>query len=264
MDKIKLAISPCPNDTFIFGALIRRDIEVPFDFEVVMEDIQLCNNMALSEEKDIVKVSFGVFPLIKESYKILKCGGALGFGCGPLLLSKKYNKVEELKGKKVAIPGENTTAFAVFKKFYQECATNIEIMRFDKIMPAIRDGKVDAGLVIHEGRFTYENYGLTKLTDIGVEWESKYNLPIPLGFIAIHKKYLHMADDVNNAIRKSIEYAYNNREKALLYCKNYAQDMDNNVMNSHINLYVNKYSKDLTPAISAISALLNVGDDVFA
>lgn len=264
MDKIKLAISPCPNDTFIFGALIRRDIEVPFDFEVVMEDIQLCNNMALSEEKDIVKVSFGVFPLIKENYKILKCGGALGFGCGPLLLSKQYNKVEELKGIKVAIPGENTTAFAVFKKFYPECATNIEIMRFDKIMPAIRDGKVDAGLVIHEGRFTYENYGLTKLTDLGVEWESKYNLPIPLGFIAINKKYLHMADDVNNAIRKSIEYAYNNREKALLYCKNYAQDMDNNVMNSHINLYVNKYSKDLTPAISAISALLNVGDDVFA
>lgn len=264
MDKIKLAISPCPNDTFIFGALIRKDIEVPFDFEVVMEDIQLCNNMALAEEKDIVKVSFGVFPLIKENYKILKCGGALGFGCGPLLLSKEYSKIEDLKGKKVAIPGENTTAFSVFKKFYPECAKNIEIMRFDKIMPAIRDGKVDAGLVIHEGRFTYENYGLTKITDLGVEWETRYNLPIPLGFIAIHKKYIHMADNINNAIRNSIEYAYNNREKALLYCKNYAQDMDNNVMNSHINLYVNEYSKDLTPAISAISALLNVDEDVFA
>ena len=171
--------------------------------------------------------------------------------------------MEELKHKKMAVPGENTTAFMVLKRFYPECAENVEVMRFDKIMPALQNGEVDSGLVIHEGRFTYENYGLTKLTDLGVEWESKYNLPIPLGFIAIHKKYLHMADDVNNAIRKSIEYAYNNREKALLYCKNYAQDMDNNVMNSHINLYVNKYSKDLTPAISAISALLNVGDDVF-
>ena len=264
MEKIKLAISPCPNDTFIFGALIRKDIEVPFDFDVVMEDIQLCNNMALAEEQDMVKVSFGVFPLIKENYKILKCGGALGFGCGPLILSKDYNNIEDLKGKKIAIPGENTTAFAVFKKFYPECATNIEIMRFDKIMPAIRDGLCDAGLVIHEGRFTYQNYNLKKITDLGVEWESKYNLPIPLGFIAIHKKYIHMADMVNEAIRKSIEYAYNNREKALLYCKDYAQDMDNNVMNSHIELYVNVYSKDLTPAIKAISTLLDVGEDVFA
>lgn len=264
MEKIKLAISPCPNDTFIFGALIRKDIEVPFDFDVVMEDIQLCNNMALAEEQDMVKVSFGVFPLIKENYKILKCGGALGFGCGPLILSKDYNNIEDLKGKKIAIPGENTTAFAVFKKFYPECATNIEIMRFDKIMPAIRDGLCDAGLVIHEGRFTYQNYNLKKITDLGVEWESKYNLPIPLGFIALHKKYIHMADMVNEAIRKSIEYAYNNREKALLYCKDYAQDMDNNVMNSHIELYVNVYSKDLTPAIKAISTLLDVGEDVFA
>lgn len=264
MEKIKLAISPCPNDTFIFGALIRKDIEVPFDFDVVMEDIQLCNNMALAEEQDMVKVSFGVFPLIKENYKILKCGGALGFGCGPLILSKDYNNIEDLKGKKIAIPGENTTAFAVFKKFYPECATNIEVMRFDKIMPAIRDGLCDAGLVIHEGRFTYQNYNLKKITDLGVEWESKYNLPIPLGFIALHKKYIHMADMVNEAIRKSIEYAYNNREKALLYCKDYAQDMDNNVMNSHIELYVNVYSKDLTPAIKAISTLLDVGEDVFA
>ena len=126
MEKIKLAISPCPNDTFIFGALIRKDINVPFEFDVVMEDIQLCNNMALSEEQDVVKVSFGVFPLIKNNYKILKCGGALGFGCGPLVLSKKYDKIEGITGKKVAIPGENTTAFAVFKKFYPECADNIE------------------------------------------------------------------------------------------------------------------------------------------
>lgn len=263
MEKIKLAISPCPNDTFIFGALIRKDINVPFEFDVVMEDIQLCNNMALSEEQDVVKVSFGVFPLIKYNYKILKCGGALGFGCGPLILSKNYNNIEDIKGKKVAIPGENTTAYAVFKKFYPECAENIEIIRFDKIMPAIKEEKVDAGLVIHEGRFTYENYGLTKITDLGVEWENKYNLPIPLGFIALHKKYIHMADVINEAIRNSINFAYTNKDKALQYCKKYAQDMDNTVMSSHIALYVNKYSLDLTPAVDAISTLLGVDSSVF-
>lgn len=183
MDKLKLAISTCPNDTFIFGALIRKDIDVPFEIDLTMEDIQLCNNMALKEEQDIVKVSFGVFSLIKEKYKILKCGGALGFGCGPLVLSKNYKTMEELKHKKMAVPGENTTAFMVLKRFYPECVENVEVMRFDKIMPALKNGEVDGGLVIHEGRFTYNQYNLTKVTDLGAEWESHYNLPIPLGYI---------------------------------------------------------------------------------
>ncbi len=263
MEKIKLAVSPCPNDTFIFGAMLRKDIDVPFEIDLIMEDIQLCNNLALNEEADVIKVSFGVYPLIQNNYKILKCGGALGFGCGPLMLSKKYKTIDELKHKKIAVPGENTTAFMVMKKFFPECADNIEIMRFDKIMPSIADGSVDGGLVIHEGRFTYETYGLTKILDLGVEWENKYNLPLPLGFISIHKKYIHLADTINKTIQKSIDYAYANRDKALLFCKKYAQDMDNDVMNSHINLYVNKYSYDLTPASDAVAALLNVEKNIF-
>lgn len=262
-DNINLAISPCPNDTFIFGAMLRRDIDVPFNFNVVMEDIQLCNNMALNEEKDVIKVSFGVFPLIKNNYKILKCGGALGFGCGPLILSKKYNSMDELKGKKIAIPGENTTAFMIMKRFYPECISNIEIMRFDKIMPAIANSSVDGGLVIHEGRFTFENYGLHKIIDLGEEWEKTYNLPIPLGFIAIHKNYISLADKINKSIQNSIDYAYNHKDEALSYCKNYAQDMDNTVMSSHIDLYVNKYSYNLEPAVNAIATLLNVDSSVF-
>ena len=263
MDKLKLAISTCPNDTFIFGALIRKDINVPFDFDLTMEDIQLCNNMAQEEKQDIVKVSFGVFPLIKDNYKILQCGGALGFGCGPLILSKKYKSIDELKHKKIAVPGENTTAFMVLKRFYPECAENVTVMRFDKIMPAVSSGEVDGGLVIHEGRFTYNQYGLIKVTDLGVEWEKKYNLPIPLGFIALHKKYIHLADVINDTIRKSIDYAYNNKDKALLFCKKYAQDMDNNVMDSHINLYVNEYSKDLSPAIDAVATLIGADSSIF-
>ena len=263
MDKLKLAISTCPNDTFIFGALIRKDIDFPFEIELTMEDIHLCNNMALKEEQDIVKVSFGVFPLIKDNYKILKCGGALGFGCGPLVLSKKYKTMEELKHKKIAVPGENTTAFMVLKRFYPECTENIEVMRFDKIMPSLKNEEVDGGLVIHEGRFTFNQYNLTKVTDLGVEWESNYNLPIPLGFIAIHKKYIHLADMINNTITKSIEYAYNNKEKALSFCKKYAQDMDDNVIDSHIALYVHEYSKDLSPTIRAISVLVDADKSVF-
>ncbi len=136
-------------------------------------------------------------------------------------------------------------------------------MRFDKIMPSLKNEEVDGGLVIHEGRFTFNQYNLTKVTDLGVEWESNYNLPIPLGFIAIHKKYIHLADMINNTITKSIEYAYNNKEKALSFCKKYAQDMDDNVIDSHIALYVNEYSKDLSPTIKAISVLVDADKSVF-
>lgn len=263
MDKLRLAISTCPNDTFIFGALIRKDINVPFEFDLTMEDIQLCNNMALNKQQDVVKVSFGVIPSIVNDYKILKSGGALGFGCGPLLLSKNYNNINDLKGKKIAIPGENTTAFMVFKKFFPDCTTNIEAMRFDKIMRAISNGIVDAGLVIHEGRFTYNQYNLTKVLDLGTEWENKYKLPIPLGCIALFKNYISMADIINNTIRKSIEFAYNNRKEALLFCKQYAQDMDSNVMDAHINLYVNEFSKDLSPATKTISTLICSDNNIF-
>lgn len=264
MENIKLGISTCPNDTFIFGAMIRKDIDVPFNIRVIMDDIQLCNELAINKKLDIVKVSFGVFNEIKNDYKILKCGGALGFGCGPLILSKKYSSMDELKGKKIAIPGRNTTAFMVFKRFFPECAANTVEMRFDTIMESISKGETDAGLVIHEGRFTYKNFGLSKITDIGSEWESRYNLPIPLGFIAIKKDMAHIADTVNDAIKRSIDFAYDNLEISYSFAEKYAQDMDKDVMASHIKLYVNEYSKDMSPAIDAISELLNVDDSVFA
>lgn len=263
MERLKLGISTCPNDTFIFGAILRKDIDVPFELNIILDDVQLCNELAIQEKLDIVKVSFGVFPQIKDNYKILKCGGALGFGCGPLVLSKKYKSIEELKGKKIAIPGENTTAYMIMKRFFPDVVTNIIPMRFDLIMPAVAEGSVDAGLVIHEGRFTYGNYGLTKIADLGVCWEDRHNMPVPLGFIALHKKYWHMADIINNTIKNSIEYAYNNTERTFEFSKIYAQDMDFNVMKSHVDLYVNEYSKDMSAASNAVAELLNVDKSVF-
>ena len=263
MDRINLGISTCPNDTFIFGAMIRGDIEVPFELRVVMDDVQLLNNVAIKEQLDVVKVSFGVYPEIKDNYKILKCGGALGFGCGPLVLSKNYKTMEELRGKKIAIPGVNTTAFMVLKRYFSHIFQDFIPMRFDLIMPAIENGEVDAGLVIHEGRFTYENYGLTKIADLGCVWEDNNNLPIPLGFIGIHKSKYYMADKVNDTIRRSIEFAYKNEEATYNFAKKYAQSMEDDVMKSHVGLYVNDFSKDLSKAEDAISELLGISKDVF-
>ncbi len=263
MIDLSLGISTCPNDTFIFGAAVRGDIEHNFSLTTTLDDVQYFNEHAIKGTFDVVKVSFGVFPEIRNNYKILKCGGALGFGCGPLLLSNKYTSIEQLKGKSLAIPGINTTAFMVFKKFFPECSTNTTELRFDEIMPALQSNKFDAGLVIHEGRFTYNEYGLTKVADMGDVWERAYNLPIPLGFIAIRNDKLQHADAVNKMIRDSLDYAYANKQLAYKYAQQYAIDMDIDVLKSHIDLYVNDYSYDLSKATNAISQLLNTDNSIF-
>lgn len=264
MKTFSLAISTCPNDTYIFGALLRRDIFAPFQVSIIMEDVQHLNNLAIKNEPDIVKVSFGVFPEISKNYKILKSGGAMGFGCGPLLLSLKYTNIDGLKGKKIAIPGENTTAFMIFKRFFPEYVDNIIEMRFDKIMPAIVSGQCDAGLVIHEGRFVYNDYGLNKITDLGSLWEEKFQCPIPLGFIAVKNEHVKYADEINDAIKKSIKYADDNEQPSYAFAKEYACNMNEEVMKAHVKLYVNKYSIDMTDASKSIELLLNVDSSVFA
>lgn len=264
MKTLKIGISTCPNDTYIFGAAIRNDIHYPFKLVGVMDDVQLLNNQAIKESLDIVKVSFGVYNEIKDNYKILKSGGALGFGCGPLLVAPNSHKtINSIKGGKVAIPGKHTTAFTVFKMFFPELADNVYEVRFDKIMPAVEAGEFDAGLVIHEGRFTYKSYGLHRLADMGELWEERFHKPIPLGFIALHKKYLDMADHINQMIRDSIIFARQHTDKTWEYVKKYAQDMDDNVIGSHISLYVNEYSLDLTNAADAIGQFIGETDSVF-
>lgn len=263
MNNLSIGISTCPNDTFIFCGAINNHINYPFRLTGIMDDVQVLNHCAIHEKLDIVKVSFGVFPKIKDNYKILKCGGALGYNCGPLLLSKNFRNIIELKDKKIAIPGINTTAYMLFKTFFSDLSENIYEERFDSIMPKIANGEYDAGLIIHEGRFTYTNYNLIKLADLGQLWEEKYHQPIPLGFIALNKKHLSISDDVNNMISSSLKFAYNNQDKVFKYVKKYAQYLDDTVIKSHIDLYVNEYSFDLTKASDGIMKLLGSIDSIF-
>lgn len=262
MDKnMKLGISTCPNDTYIFGALIEGFVAFPYQLDLYMDDVQVLNKLALKGDGDILKVSYGVVPQVLDKYSVLKSGGALGFGCGPLIVSSRNEPVESLKGKKIAIPGENTSAFRFFKMFYGEDFDFVEL-RFDMIMPAVLSGEVAAGVVIHEGRFVYQQMGLHKLCDLGEMFENKFKAPIPLGAIIIKKDIIEKAAEINILIRKSIEYADNNYKNIEPFIKKYAQELDDKVIKGHIDLYVNDFSKDLTPAIDGLCAFL--GCDISA
>ncbi len=258
----KLGISTCPNDTFIFAAILNNFLNTSHSFQVIMDDVEVLNKIALNGSLDIIKVSYGVIPKLLDNYSILKTGGALGFGCGPLVVSKNHNNINELYNKKIGIPGLNTSAFRIFKLFYGDNFNFVEL-RFDKIMPAILSGKIDAGIIIHEGRFTYSNLGLVKLIDLGNEWEVKYNAPIPLGAIIIKNQYNDYSKEINNLIIESINFAEINYDKLLPFIKKYAQELSDDVINKHINLFVNKYSKGIDNYIGILSKFLECDESCF-
>jgi 1,4-dihydroxy-6-naphthoate synthase len=244
--KLTVAISPCPNDTYIFYGLISGKIKIPnIEFEFHFLDIEALNLSVLQNQFNLCKISFAVAPQIATNYDLLSSGSALGKGCGPLLIT--HNKLPfSLKNEhKVALPGEHTTARFLFNYFYPE-HSNVEFLIFSSIEKKLVDKTYDAGVIIHESRFTYQQKGLNEVLDLGSEWEKKLNLPIPLGGIAIAK---NLSDDIkseiNAAIRKSIEYADSNFEEALAFCSKYAQEMNREVMLEHIKLYVNNFSKEL-------------------
>ncbi|QAR33295.1 hypothetical protein EP073_07745 [Geovibrio thiophilus] len=250
-----IGISTCPNDTYIFGALLEGYIKTPHTFTPFMDDIEVLNNKALSRELDIVKVSYGMIPQVLDDYAVLKAGGALGFGCGPLVVAAGEIDIASAKGAKIAIPGVHTSAFRFFRHFFGEDYEFTE-MRFDEIMPAVKDGRILAGVVIHEGRFIYRQEGLVKLCDLGELWEEKYKTPIPLGAILIRKKYASYADEINSLIRESINFADTRYAEIEQYIRKHAQELDNTVIKSHINLYVNDYSIDMSPAIDGLCGFL--------
>lgn len=244
--KITLGFSPCPNDTFIFDALVHHKIDTEgLEFEVVLGDVEELNQKAFNKELDITKLSYHAYGYLTDDYVLLDAGSALGKGCGPLLVQSSNFEVQNLEDCSIAIPGKYTTANFLLSIAHPE-ATNKKEMLFSDIENAILTRKVDAGLLIHENRFTYEQKGLEKIIDLGEYWENTTGALIPLGGIVMKRSFdSGTINKVNRLIRKSIEYAFKNEGSALAYMQQHAQEMDEQIMMQHVALYVNKYSIDL-------------------
>ena len=242
---LSLGFSPCPNDTFIFDALVNKKIDTEgLEFNVVLEDVQTLNQWAREDRLDITKLSYGVLPLVLGNYVLLNSGGALGKGVGPLLISHSVNRSLVVEDETIAIPGENTTAHFLFSLAYPQ-AKNKVFLRFDEIENFVASGK-GLGVIIHENRFTYQQKGLHKITDLGDYWEQQTGNPIPLGGIVIRRNISTVIQQkVDRLIRKSVEYSFANYPLISDYIKQHSQEMEEAVMRQHIDLYVNNFSIDL-------------------
>lgn len=251
--KLTLGFSPCPNDTFIFDALIHHKIDTEgLDFEVFFDDVETLNQKAMRGELDITKLSFHAFAYVVEKYALLNAGSALGFGVGPLLICKKENfdKISsqlqaETSNLKIGIPGKYTTANFLLGVAYPQLRDKKELV-FSEIEDALLNDEIDLGLIIHENRFTYQEKGLHKVMDLGSYWEDLTNCAIPLGGIVVNRTLpLEIQQKVNRLVRKSVAYAFQNPKSAIEFIRQHAQAMDEAVMYKHIELYVNNYSVDL-------------------
>ncbi|HXC05394.1 MAG TPA: 1,4-dihydroxy-6-naphthoate synthase [Bacteroidia bacterium] len=245
---LTLGFSPCPNDCFIFDALVHKRIDTEeLDFEVVMADVEALNRMATEASIDITKLSYHAFAYLTASYALLDAGSALGFGVGPLLIARKEipDLDQQIGNMTIAIPGRLTTANFLLSLAFPGAQQKMEML-FSDIEEAVLNGTVDAGLIIHENRFTYQDKGLYKLLDLGAYWESVTSAPIPLGGIVINRKLsLEIQEKVNRVLRRSVEYAFAHPQVSRPFVKAHAQEMDEAVMQKHIDLYVNKYSIEL-------------------
>ncbi|MGZ3753693.1 MAG: menaquinone biosynthesis family protein [Mucilaginibacter sp.] len=256
--KLTLGFSPCPNDTFIFDALIHHKIDTEgLEFEVFYDDVETLNQKAFRGELDITKLSYHAFAYVANQYVLLDAGSALGFGVGPLLISdveipisdlekgQIKNRKSEIVNPIIGIPGKYTTANFLLGLAFPE-ATNKQEIVFSDIENAVLDGRIDIGLIIHENRFTYQDKGLKKIIDLGDYWEKKTGCVIPLGGIVANRNLpLDVQHKINRVLRKSVEFAFANPKSGLDFIRQHAQEMSEEVMYKHIELYVNKYSVDL-------------------
>lgn len=261
--KFTLGFSPCPNDTFIFDALVNNKIDTAgIDFEVMLEDVQTLNQWALENKLAITKLSYGVLPLVLDKYIVLNSGSALGKGVGPLLISNTPIETKQVEQMMIAIPGENTTAHLLFSMAYPHAKNKI-FLRYDEIEKFVLADK-GLGVIIHENRFTYESKGLLKIIDLGDFWEKKTGTAIPLGGIVIRKGINPgVQQKIDFLIKKSIEYAFVNYPKLNEYIRSNAQEMSEEIMRQHINLYVNEFSLNLgSNGRSAILQLLKVHQNI--
>lgn len=244
--KLTLGFSPCPNDTFIFDAMIHGRIDTEgLEFELFLGDVEELNRRAFATDLDITKLSYHAYAHLVESYVLLDAGSALGNNCGPLLIARSPIAAENIPQLKIAIPGKLTTANFLLSLAFPGATQKTEIL-FSDIERAVLEGTVDAGLIIHENRFTYADKGLVKLIDLGEYWEQSTGMPIPLGGIVIKRSLPQdIIQKVNRIIRRSVEYAWENPNASAAFVAEHAQEMDPAVRKQHIDLYVNTYSADL-------------------
>lgn len=244
--RLSLGFSPCPNDTFIFDALVNKKIDTQgLEFEVVLEDIQTLNEWSNDGKLDITKLSFPAFFKNTDKYEMLNSGAALGKGVGPLLIAKRMVNVPDVNNCSIAIPGELTTANFLLS-FAFPTAKNKTPILFSEIEDAVLMEKFDLGVIIHENRFTYHQKGLIKICDLGEIWEERQKAPIPLACISAKSAFDSvLRDKISDLIKESVEYAFAHYPEITSYTKEHAQAMDENVMRQHIELYVNNYSVDL-------------------
>jgi len=256
---LTLAFSPCPNDTIIFHALLHGLVDTgDYTFSPFIDDVETLNRFAFNEKFQITKLSFFAYFKLKNLYDLLDAGAALGYGCGPLLVGKTTDLPSE--DAKIAVPGEYTTAHLLLR-LWNSGFKNIEVTRFETILPGIQSGKYDAGVIIHEGRFIYSSYGCIKIIDLGEWWEAETGLPIPLGCIAMRKDLFPHGckEKVERMIRKSVEFGLADRAVSRDFVKAHSQELDDNVIDEHINLYVNNFSLSLgDEGVRAIAALEDI------
>jgi 1,4-dihydroxy-6-naphthoate synthase len=244
--KLTLGYSPCPNDTFIFDAMVHHKIDTEgVTFEVVMEDVEALNQRAFQHELDITKLSYHAFAYLVDAYALLDAGSALGNGVGPLLVTLDDTLKDRMATATVAIPGKYTTANFLFSLAYPEAQNKIEMV-FHEIEGSILRGSIDAGVIIHENRFTYHERGLKKIMDLGEYWENTTGMPIPLGGIVVNRKLpLDVQQKIERIMARSVQYAFENPLSSYEYVAAHAQEMDEKVRQQHIQLYVNEYTKSL-------------------
>jgi len=253
-EPLRLAFSPCPNDTFIFHAWTHGLLAGAPNTTVTYADVDVTNTAAEGGAFDVVKVSYAALPWLLDRYQLLPCGGALGRGCGPLVLTRDNRP--DLDGARIAVPGERTTAYLLMRLWAAgQSPKSIDIVPFAAIMPGVRDGLYDAGLVIHEARFTYPDYGLTALADLGAWWEQSTGHPIPLGAI-LARRGLDV-EHLTRVVRASVDYAFAHPQASAEFVAEHAAEMDSSVQQQHIALYVNEFSRDLGPSgYAAVNDLL--------
>ncbi|MCB0880273.1 MAG: 1,4-dihydroxy-6-naphthoate synthase [Thermoleophilia bacterium] len=256
---LQFGFSPCPNDTFAFHALVHGLVDAPFTVTPVMADIEELNRRAHRGELPLTKLSFGALAQLRDTYEPLRAGAALGRGVGPLVVARDGGTLDDAAGRTIAIPGRDTTAFLLLRMALGNALGEVVELRYDQVLGAVERGEVDAGLIIHESRFTYADHGLQRLSDLGAWWEQRSGMPLPLATICVRRDVdPALRDPIEQALRASVQHAFDHPDDSAAWVREHAQEMDPDVQRRHIELYVNQYTLDLgDDGAAAITALLD-------